>query len=573
MKWLTSFWLGLYLIMSFPMAGLCEEQPVDVVIVSSRANQIVHEKNEVRYRQGVKFWAAVCDQAGLSYRIAGDYELETGPGPARAYVLYLTTRLTPSQRANLEELKKKGTGLILVGQTGALDAQGKKTDSLATKWFELTDVRAYAASKSAYFVNLHDTVMALANVPGFRFEYDWAGTFVLARSPYAIAANVDWLMNPFPEPDSYQANTTIAARILDGSRMAWFGVQPDVIVADKEEQQVFIKKSVIALLRWVVREPVALPCHWEGCRNTATVVTADVEDRFHTGNSIGLACHKEGVKGSFFLVGSLAPNYPDAVMALAQSGEIGSHSITHKSFRKRSLEDQLAELTKWTAIMKKMGVNEVIGFRPPMEQYDEATIEAVGKAGLKFIYGNLDYDRSYPILRDVNGIHVYQFARIVADDYNLVVEHGVKNAAQYKAGYVKEFGRIEAMGALFPFSFHTNYLALDETVDVIRGMIRHCKESNSWITTFGSIVEWLEKRQSVLTTTSITDGIVTLVVENSGQKAVTAFPVRYFPARDNLRVDVLGTPEEGIKLTPRVSGGVVVFVDLKPGEIRTIHLR
>ena len=129
------------------------------------------------------------------------------------------------------------------------------------------------------------------------------------------------------------------------------------------------------------------------------------------------------------------------------------------------------------------------------------------------------------------------------------------------------------MGALFPFSFHTNYLALDDTVDVISGMIRHCRQANSWITTFGSIVEWLEKRQSVNIKTTTADGIVSLEVENRGQKAVSAFPVRYFSPRDNLRIELLGTQKEGIELTPRVSGGAVVLIDLQPGETRTIHLR
>jgi len=545
----------------------------EVTIVSSRANQVVFDESGLDYRGGVRFWSKVCTTLGISYRIAGDYELETELSPSKVYVFHMTERLTSAQLESLEKLKERGAAIILVGMTGVFDQKGKrrKGPSPAEKWLELKKVTPYKPKESAYLTPYGVSPFGYGALPGFRFEYDWGGRYYSATSRHGIAANVDWSLVPL-EGGKFARNVMVAWRTLGRSRLVWFGVNPDALVAKETDRQTIIN-SVGNLLLWTLRRPVAAVCFWQGCQRSAAIVTADVEDQFQTGDAIALACHKEGVKGSFFLVGKLAPDYPEVVTALAENGEIGTHSMEHQSFKDVAYESQLAELQEGVEVLKNLGVERVVGFRPPMEEYDMATLRATVTAGLRFIYGNLDFGNAYVQERDVDGSVLYQFARIVADDYNLVVVRGVKNSTQYRNEYLREFRRMHHLGGLFPFSFHTNYLALEESVDVVRAMIAALKKEDVWLTTFGDIVSWMEVRKQVSVSVTREKSTVTLAVTNNGSADIKEFPLHLFPGKDSNRVKLVATPSRGISITRTTGPAALIKVNLGPGQTKEIKLQ
>ncbi|MBM4352973.1 MAG: hypothetical protein FJ109_04140 [Deltaproteobacteria bacterium] len=551
----------------------------DVVIVSSRANQLVHEQAWRDYRKGIRVWGDICTRAGLSFRIAGDYELEAEPGKALVYILHHMEHLSQGQLANLERLRSQGIGLVLIGNTGGtdiegkplLDGEGKPIRSLAERLFELSEPRDFTPEQGAYFVSRAGNPFSLGNDPGFRFEFDTAWPGEAAASPYGIAFGVNWDLQPFPDPDRNK-DTVLALREMDSSRIVWMGVGPDSVLEEERLREAILDSSA-HLLRWVARRPVAALCHWQGCAQSAAVVTADVEDKFETGEAIALTCRKEGVRGSFFLVGLLAPGFPEVVTALAQNGEIGTHSIKHESFEGRPYEDQLAEMSEAKINLQRMGVEQILGFRPPMEQFDEATVRAVASADLKFIFGNLQYDRAYPVEVHVNGTDVWQFARIAADDYNLVVERGVTDVMRFREEYMKEFDRLHEMGGMFPFAFHTNYLALEDSIDAMRTMIKALRTDSVWLTTFGEIVRWVQERQSVTVTVSQEVGTTLVTVTNSGKTDLKKVPVHLFPPASGKDLKPVATPERGLKVRSAERGGFVLLVDMPAGQTRVVKVQ
>lgn len=545
----------------------------DVTIVSSRDNQLEFEKEKVDFRKGITFWAKLCEEAGLTYRIAGDYELETGLQPSKLYILHRTRTLTDVQLVNIRVQQKKGAALILVGQVGRYNDKGQPQKSLSEQWLQLENLVEYAPTESAYFVTAAGTLLSLGNPPGFRFEFDWEGRYTLARTRWSVATSVDWSLFPTPDGSDPANNSVIALRTDRDSRMIWFGVNPDDFLVEGDQGK-YVKATLFNMLHWLVRKPVAVPCHWPGCNMAAAVVTADIEDKFENADAIALACHKEKVKGSFFLVGSLARDYPEVVAALAANGEIGTHSMKHESFKDVPFEDQLNELVQGKEVLTGQGVPQVVGFRPPMEAYDDNTLKAVASAGLGFIYGNLIYDRAYPVVLRVQGTPIYQFARIVADDYNLVVEKSVTNMTEYKREYLKEFDRIYSMGGLFPFSFHTNYLALKDSVDVVRSVIRQLKKrKHVLLTTFGAIVAWMETLRQVVVEVSLKERTTHIVVKNLSSYPVKSFPIHYFPPGNSDKVKLVATPARGAAVRQAPAGGVILDVDLDAGEQKEILLQ
>jgi hypothetical protein len=208
-----------------------------------------------------------------------------------------------------------------------------------------------------------------------------------------------------------------------------------------------------------------------------------------------------------------------------------------------------------------------------MERYDESTVRSVAAAGLGFIFGNLQYDRAYPVEVHVNGTDVWQFARIVADDYNIVVERGVSDVMKFREEYMKEFDRMHEMGGLFPFAFHTNYLALEESIDAMRTMIKALKQDSVWLTTFGEVVRWVQARQQ-LQVSAVQEASTTLVtVTNAGKEDLKEVPVHLFPAVTTRELKPVATPERGLTIRPAERGGFVLLVDLPAGQTRVIKVQ
>jgi len=487
--------------------------------------------------------------------------------------------LTPAQASNLERLRSQGTGLVLIGRTGGLDvegkplvdATGKPIPSMADNLLELSGFRDFSPEQGAYFVSRAGNPFALGNDPGFRFEFDASWPDEAAATPNGIVFGVDWDLQPFPDADRSK-DTVMAIRETGAARVAWMGVGPDAVL-DEERLRETILDSSAQLLRWVARRPVTAVCHWRGCTQSAAVITTDVEDRFETGESIALTCRKEGVRGSFFVVGRLAPDFPEVVAALAENGEIGTHSMNHSSFQGVKYEEQLAELSEAKISLQRLGVTDVYGFRPPMEQFDEATVRAVAAADLKFIFGNLLYDRAYPIKVSVNGTDIWQFARIAADDYNLVVERGVSDVVSFREEYMKEFDRLHELGGLFPFAFHTNYLALEDSVDAMRTMIKALKQASVWLTTFGEIIRWAQERQQVAVTVAQETDTTLVTVTNSGKTDLKEVPIHLFPPMAGNELRPVATPERGLRIVPAERGGFVLLVDMPAGQTRIVKVQ
>jgi len=543
----------------------------EVTIVSSKANMEALEKKEFEYRRGIKFWSAVADDAGLSYRVSGDYEMETEPRRKTVYVFHMIERLTEAQRANLLKLQEQGASMILVGLTGRYDEWGSEVPSLAAKWMELEGAAEYKPTEFAYFVMRGGTLLASQSPPGLRFEYEWGESATIAKTRWAQAYNVNWLLQPFPNPSDYESNTILAARVLGRSRIVWFGTAPDGLGLSRPEQAQDAKKLAATALLWAARRPVTAACHWEGCRQAAGVVTADVEDQYGNGDAIALICHKEKVKGSFFLVsGDLATEHPDTVAALAENGEIGSHTNKHEAVKGLSIEDQTGQLQSSVKALTDLGVRAVDGFRPPMEEFDENTLKAVAAAGMRFIYADVDFDRIYPVSHKVNGATIYQFARVVDDDYNIMTRLTNPDKSQYRAEFEKDLVRMKLLGGHFLFSFHTNHLAKPENVDVVRSVIRLMKEEKFWITTFGRIVDWMEVRARVEVRSRMDGPTVSIKVHNGSSVDVRKFPVHYFPPSDVTTARFVATPESGVRIKKAPVSGLVILVDLKPGEEKEI---
>ncbi len=562
------------LLFSTPVRTVPAAELHPIAILESKANFDALKVAGVDHARGVAWWTALADDLGLPFRVMDDAALAEGVGDASILIVIGAPSLTDAQVDAIQVFNTAGGAVLLVGMPGQLHADGTPRETPpAISLAGITDPVSFEPEDegAANFTLRLSSPLGLVVEPALRLEVANAGLLWAATLAEPAGYWVDWSMMPLlGDPPLLNASAAVALTEGTGGRVAWLGAPPEAIT-EVNDQNVSARRMSLQLLRWLLRKPWVHKGWWPLGLRAATVLTADVETYFETGEAIALMLHREAVRGSFFLLGDLAKEYPYVVEALAENGDVGSHSMHHKSFKGRTGDDQRAEIQEAIADLHGLGIRHVEGFRPPKEEFDISTLQVVAEEGLGFIYGNLAYDRAWPIRRTVGELHLWQFARIVPDDYNLAVHYGANTAATYTADFMEWGQRIFDLGGLYPFSFHTNYLGLEKYVETIGRFIRWVKHQRIWIATFSDIVRWVEARELVDLTVREHPATMEVTLTNRGTETVASFPLVYLGTTNG--APVILTETDGIVLRAREDFGHLILVDLAPGDSRTIIIK
>lgn len=100
---------------------------------------------------------------------------------------------------------------------------------------------------------------------------------------------------------------------------------------------------------------------------------------------------KRNVKVTFFMVGEWVDKYEDYVKKIADAGhEIANHSDTHAHVNNLSYEQNVEEIQKCTAKIKKITGKETKLYRCPYGEYNDTVIKAAEDNGYKVIQWSID---------------------------------------------------------------------------------------------------------------------------------------------------------------------------------------
>jgi peptidoglycan/xylan/chitin deacetylase (PgdA/CDA1 family) len=102
----------------------------------------------------------------------------------------------------------------------------------------------------------------------------------------------------------------------------------------------------------------------------------------------------KGVKATFFLIGPNVEKNPEMAKLLLENGfEVGNHTMTHPSFKGKSIDKVREEIGKTNDILKStLGLQEITLFRPPYGQAPKPVQDVCQELGLKIITWNIDTD-------------------------------------------------------------------------------------------------------------------------------------------------------------------------------------
>ncbi|WP_068781451.1 MULTISPECIES: polysaccharide deacetylase family protein [unclassified Paenibacillus] len=100
---------------------------------------------------------------------------------------------------------------------------------------------------------------------------------------------------------------------------------------------------------------------------------------------------REGVKATFFVVGSRAKKHPDLVRQIHRDGHIiGNHSYTHNQFKKHSMQEFQSEILRTEKV-----IQNIVGYRPklirpPYGDINEAQVRWAKRHSYRVVNWNVD---------------------------------------------------------------------------------------------------------------------------------------------------------------------------------------
>jgi peptidoglycan/xylan/chitin deacetylase (PgdA/CDA1 family) len=101
------------------------------------------------------------------------------------------------------------------------------------------------------------------------------------------------------------------------------------------------------------------------------------------------------VPATFFVPGVTAERWPHTVEAILEAGhEVALHSYSHRRLPGMPADEQRADFEQGLAALRRLGA-EPVGYRAPLWQQTEVTLQLVGEAGFAYDSSLMDDDRPY----------------------------------------------------------------------------------------------------------------------------------------------------------------------------------
>jgi hypothetical protein len=289
--------------------------------------------------------------------------------------------LTDLEKAVIDSFVSKGGALLATWASGGRDVKG---DWLGYQWlkrmFDIDIVADIRQDSEERFLLPYGESLATSQLAAGKRMYllKTAEPLLRAKAKHSIARYGDWTRSTHTP---FASAAAIAANELKGSRRIWIGA-PEASWAGAQNDMDKVLKDLLA---WLHRQPTVTLASWPAPFQTAFFVEMDTEDKFENAAVLEKIFDDRGLRGSFYVLTSLAMKHPELVKRLATKHDIGFHADIHNGFKGLSAEQQDTRMRKMIADLKQIvgESNRAIGFRAPLESYDKTTEVMLRARGIR----------------------------------------------------------------------------------------------------------------------------------------------------------------------------------------------
>ena len=404
-----------------------------------------------------------------------------------------------------------------------------------------------------------------------------SGQFLIVRGETPVSSDIDAGQRISLSPAAenmllYKPDSSSAARLVNWSRLADPAIQEKNSVlqfkeASRTQGRVVLfgfsenswetdSRDIFPLidncLSWLMRRPAIVLAAWPDAYPAAHVLEMDTEQGFPTAKYLAELAKSKNVPVSFFVLTSVAAQYPEILKSLSEEHEIAFHGDVHDGFRGQSAQTQFKRIrTAQTDLDRLLGPSpDRTGFRPPREEYDKATESMLLENGI--LYEVIDPDSTsgrLPFVARQSAAdplkNLIALPRTQRDDLNLLAT--TRDPVALEQALVDDLNVIVENGGLVVLSIHSQNFdqnsplakALPPYLDYLDTLRKRI-----WLAESGAVARWWRDRSRIALRSTIAGDAVDLRVVVSGKEPVDAFSL------------IVMTPERGAapKIVPTATG-------------------
>ncbi|MEI8399549.1 MAG: polysaccharide deacetylase family protein [Alcaligenaceae bacterium] len=511
-------------------SSLLKRAGPDVLLYSSPSTSQYFLKSGGNYDQLLTQWTGFLGARNINFKKVDQLTALTD-NPSSTLVLASAVALSQTEREAIMRHHAAGGSVLTTWATGTWDQGGKWTG-----WDFLEGLGAEFAGETAtqelgFLVVRGETPITSSIAAGQRL--------VLSAARESIIR--------------FKGVQTAAVRLLNWDRIAKESAPDDGVVLFKDQPgrrgRVVIfgfpetawgnaEQSLYPLidgsLQWLDRKPLITRAAWPEAKTAAQSISMDTEEGFLNSLAFADLLRQKTLPATFFVLTSVARQFPEALTKLATRFELGLHGDVHTGFKGQSAKVQSDRIdTMRRDIQQVLPKYQTIkGFRPPLEDYDITTEQTLVKNG--FLYEVVDPARSdarLPVFTKnavPNQAELVVLARTQRDDLNLLASPTVQQQEPKKILQMldQDLDMVVNNGALGVLSIHSQNFGLDSPLVSVLPVFFDTLLSRKdmiWVATAGDIAQWWADRSRVALNTIARGLNVEVEVTVFGKQPVEKF--------------------------------------------------
>ncbi len=344
------------------------------------------------------------------------------------------------------------------------------------------------------------------------------------------------------------------------------------------ESRPFVPHQVIDdTLQWLRREPVVVRASWPDGKQAAQIIEMDTEQGFQNASAFAAMMKSIHYRATFYVLTSVALQYPELVNELAREFEIGYHGDIHVSFKDQPANTQEQRILN---MMTELGTvlsdtKGITGFRAPTEGYDTTTELLLQKHGIRHHAADPSrLEGRVPAIVKMEGVPpesaLIVLARTQRDDINLYWEK--LNVLQTTQALIDDFDLSVNSGSLGLLSIHSQNFG-DESVlrQAMPGFLAHLQQRKNkiWLASSEQIAQWWRDRERLRLSSSNAGKRLDFSISVKGDQPINGATV-IIMLPEKAKMPTVRSTKIGA-MNPRIVKmddyrAAVVFDSLNPGD-------
>jgi peptidoglycan/xylan/chitin deacetylase (PgdA/CDA1 family) len=506
----------------------------------SDATQQYFQNASGDYAKVIEAWRGFASRENVDIKEVNGTTIKALRG-SDVLVLPSVMLMTEAEKLAIDSFVAKGGALLATWASGGRDSKGTW---LGYQWlkrmFDIDIVADVRKDGEERFLLPYGENIATSQLPAGKRMYllKTDEPLLRAKAKNPIARYSDWARSTHTP---FATSAAIAADEIKGARRVWIGA-PE---ASWGGAQGDMDKVLKDLLAWLHRQPTVTLAAWPAPHQTALFVEMDTEEKFENAAVLEKLFNDRGLRGSFYLLTSLALKQTELVRRLATKHDVGFHADVHTGFKGLPYELQDSRMRKMMAELKQvMGdasnasnvsnvskASKATGFRAPLESYDKTSELVMRTRGIRLHVADPgSSDSSLPVFSGAEpGLAPEQallvVPRTLLDDINYQEMGLLKpgSVRQVLADNLQDKLLNRGLGLLSVHSqnFAPNSILAQEVAVLLDEALK--LKNKVWLTSGDQIDVWWRARARVLVTAArLANGHLSISVDNSGASDLAA---------------------------------------------------